>query len=183
MKALFIVILAALALVACQTTQAAPPASVEAQKYRAIQGEIQKQQADLAITGVKIEAESRGIVEGLKELEKDMVSVPEGNLWLPQIQALGNRAEGLRGEAEKLNVQLESEREINRRQAEKFNTYEASQARAMSERDTKIAILEVENKKGKGKRNTLLAIVITAITIIVLYLVFKILRALRIVPF
>jgi hypothetical protein len=182
MKALLAAIVAALTFGACQTMQAAPQASMEALEYREIQGEIQRQQADLAITGVKIEAESRGIVEGLKELEKDMVSAPEAGPWLPQIQELSNRAEGLQGEAEKINVQLEAERETNRLQNAKFNAYEAAQDKAMSERDTEIAALKVENKKVAGQRNTLLAIVITAVSVIVLYLVFTILRRLKIIP-
>jgi hypothetical protein len=182
MKALFAVIVAALTFGACQTMRAAPPASLEALEYRKIQGEIQKQQADLAITGVKIEAESRGLVEGLKELEKDMVSAPEGNLWLPQIQALGNRAEGLQEEAAKLNIQLESERETNRLQNAKFNAYEAAQDRAISERDTEIATLKVENKKVTGQRNTLLAIVITAVVVVAAGIIVTVLRRLKIIP-
>jgi predicted nucleic acid-binding Zn-ribbon protein len=183
MKALFTVIVAAFVLGACQTMKSAPPASMEALEYRDIQGEAQKQQTELAITGVKINAESRGIVEGIKELEKDMVSTPEGSLWLPQIQELRGRAEGLRGEAEKLNIQLEAERETNGRLTAQFNAYEAAQEKAISERDTEIAVLRVKNGKVKGQRNTLLAIVITAVSIIILYLIFTILRRLKIIPF
>jgi hypothetical protein len=182
MKALFAVIVAALTFGACQTMRAAPSASLEALEYREIQGEIQRQQADLAITGVKIEAESRGLVEGLKELEKDMVSAPEAGPWLLQIQELRGRAEGLQDEAAKLNIQLEAERETNRLQNAKFNAYEAAQDRAVSERDTEIAALKAGNKKITGQRNTLLAIVITAVSVIVLYLAFTILRRLKIIP-
>jgi hypothetical protein len=131
MKSLFTVIVATFVLGACQTMKSTPPASMEALEYRDIQGEAQKQQTDLAITGVKIEVESLGIVENIKELEKDMVSVPEGSIWLPQIQELRGRAEGLRGEAEKLNVQLEAERETNGRLTAKFNAYESAQDRAI----------------------------------------------------
>jgi hypothetical protein len=183
MKALFAVIIAALVLGACQTMRAAPPASVEALEYRDVQGEIQKQQADLAITGVKIKTESRGIVEEIMELEKDMVPTSEGSVWLPRIQELQFRAEGLQREAEKLNIQLESERETSGMLTAKFNAYEAAQNKALSERDTEITSLKVENKKVKGQRNTLLGIVITAISVIVLYLVFTILRRLKIIPF
>jgi hypothetical protein len=169
------------ACISCTTMGAVAPAP-EALEYRDVQGEIQKQQADLAITGVKIETESRGIVEDIMELEKAMVSTPEGSLWLPRTQELQVRAEGLQGEAEKLNIQLESEREINGRLTAEFNTYEAAQNKALSERDTEIISLKVENKKVKGQRNTLLGIVITAISVIVLYLGFTILRRLKNIP-
>jgi predicted nucleic acid-binding Zn-ribbon protein len=156
---------------------------VEALEYRDVQEEMQKQQADIAITDVKIETESRRIVDGIKELEKDMVYAPEGTLWLPQIQELRDRAEVLQGEAEKLNVQLETERETNERLIAKFNAYESSRDRVMSEWDTDIVVLKVENGKVKRKRNTLFASIITAVSVIVLYLVFTILRRLKIIPF
>jgi hypothetical protein len=161
---------------------AAPPASLEALEYREIQSGIQKQQADLAVTGVKIEEASRVLVEGLKELEQDMVSAPEAGPWLPQIQELRSRAEGLQGEAAKLNVQLEAEREINGRLTTKFNDYEAAQDRAVSERDTEIAVLKVENKKVTGQRNTLLAVVITAGVVVAAGIIVTVLRRLKIIP-
>jgi hypothetical protein len=163
--------------------RSAPPPSAEALEYREIQSEIQKQQADLALTGVKIENESRGLVEGLKELEKDMVSTPEaGTIWLSQVQALGNRAEELRREAENLNIQLGAERETNGMLNVKFNAYEAAQDRAISERDTEIAALKVENGTVKGQRNTLLAIVITAGVVVAAGIIVSVLRRLKIIP-
>jgi hypothetical protein len=52
----------------------------------------------------------------------------------------------------------------------------------LSEKDTEIAGLKVENKKIKGQRNTLLAIVITAVLVIVIFIVVKVLRTFRVVP-
>jgi uncharacterized small protein (DUF1192 family) len=155
----------------------------ETMKYRDILEQVQDQHVDIAITGVKIETESRGIVEDIKELEEDMVSVPEGSLWLPQVQELHDRAAGLQEEAEKMNIQLEVERKTNGMLTEEFNAFEAAHYKAVSERDTEITILKIENSKVKGQRNTLFAIVITAVLVIVLYLVFTILKRLKIIPF
>jgi hypothetical protein len=55
-------------LIGCASTRTAAP-SPGALEYRDVQMEIQQQQTELAVTGVKIEEGSRGIVEGIAALE------------------------------------------------------------------------------------------------------------------
>jgi hypothetical protein len=85
-------------------------------------------------------------------------------------------------QVETLNAQLTQERETTSEQNTKFNEYEKKQNELISEMDGEITDLKIENKEVKGQRNTLLGIVITAISIIAIFLVVKILRALRIIP-
>jgi hypothetical protein len=178
---LYLFILAAF-LMGCKTMKATPAPSEAAMEYRAIQEELHTRQTETAITGVKIEDGSREIVAGLDALETAMAAVPEADPLLPQVQALRVRAGELQGEAVTLNRQLAAERENSSRLEAKYNDYESIQVNEMALKDTKINTLEVENKKITGQRNTLLAIVITAITVIVLIIAVKVLRAMRIIP-
>jgi outer membrane murein-binding lipoprotein Lpp len=183
-----IVILAAIWLAGCSTMKPVSLSIPETKEYREIQGEIQKQQADLAVTGAVIEQGSKGIVEGLTELEKEIstASIDTGNderaSWLAQVQTLKGKAESLQTDAETLNRQLAQERDTNSRLNAEFNQYEIAQIKASAEKDTEIRDLQVENKKVKGQRNTLLGIVITAGIIIVLGIVLTVLRRLKIIP-
>jgi hypothetical protein len=169
--------------------RAAPPPNETASEYRDIQGEIQRQQTDLAITGVKVEEESRGMVGDIENLETSISSAApdygetDRLNWLRQVQDLRKRAEGHQADAEKMNRQLAEEREAYSKLSHKFDEYEAVQDNALSERDTENAQLWVENKAVKGQRNTLLAIVITAVSAIVLIIAVKILRVLKVIPF
>ena len=167
----------------CQTMKATPAPSETAMEYRGLQEELQARQTETAITGVRIEAGSREIVAGLDALESAMVAAPESGVdWLPPVQALKVRAGELQGEAETLNRQLAGERENNGRLGAKFNDYEAATIRDLAVKEGEINTLRVENKKLSGQRNTLLAIVITAVSIIVIFIAIKLLRALRILP-
>jgi chromosome segregation ATPase len=182
MKITLLVLLAA-TLLGCQTMRAVPAPVEAAAEYRAVSGELQKQQAEIAITGVKIEGESRGLAEGLEELEAAMTAAPYGGgTWLPQVHSLRENAEDLHSEVENLNRQLSTEREQSRLQEGKFNEYESVTQRDMSNMGTEINTLRVELKKVTGDKNTLLAIVITAISVIVLLLAIWILRKLKVIP-
>jgi chromosome segregation ATPase len=160
-----------------------------ASEYRDIQNDLQRQQTDIAITGVKVEAESRGIAGDIAKLEESLsTGAPDyGETdrlnWLRQVQDLRERAEGHQADAEKMNRQLSEEREAYSKLTHKFDNYETAQDKALSERDTENAQLRVENKAVRGQRNTLLAIVITAIMGIVLIIAVKVLRALKVIPF
>jgi chromosome segregation ATPase len=167
----------------CKTIGVAVAPSSEAFEYREIQGDLLQKQADLAITGSKIEAESKQLSEGLEKIETALTSFESGgsNL-LPQVQALRAVAEKHERSAEMLNIQLAEEREINRELSKKFDEYDVAQNKALSEMAGNIASLEVENRRLKGQRNTLLAVVITAVSIIVIIIAVKVLRAMRIIP-
>jgi hypothetical protein len=175
-------ILLAITVTGCQTAKAMPVPGEEAGVFREIREELQARQTETAITGVKIETESREIAAGLDALETAMITVPEAEPLLPQVQALRVRAGDLQAEAKTLNRQLAEERENSGRLAAKFSDYETAAVRDMAEKDGKINTLRVENKKLAGQRNTLLAIVITAITVIVLIIAVKVLRALKVIP-
>ncbi|MDR2742348.1 MAG: hypothetical protein LBB98_09380 [Treponema sp.] len=76
MKAVVLALSAAI-LIGCASTRAAvPPPSESAGEYREIQGEIQKQQTDLAITGEKLKEGTKGIVEGITNLEAAIPASP-----------------------------------------------------------------------------------------------------------
>jgi hypothetical protein len=63
--------------------------------------------------------------------------------------------------------------------AAKFNDYEVSQAKALA----KLAAVKADNKKLEWQRNTLLAIIITAILAITGFVVIKVLRVFKVLPF
>ena len=185
-----VITLAALWFGGCTTVRpAAPPPSPIAAEYRETQAEIQQQQTELAITGVKLETESRGIAGDIARLEESIAAAPpdfgetDRLAWVSQVQALRERAEGHQAETEKLNQQLAEERETTRRQGELFDRQEDAWQQALSEREGENTTLRVENKAIKGQRNTLLAIMITAGTVILIFVVFKVLRFFKVIPF
>jgi predicted RNase H-like nuclease (RuvC/YqgF family) len=183
MKFFLVVLAAALALNSCASMRAAPPPVETAIEYREIQGEIGRQQTDLAVTGEKIEHEARGIVEGIVALETSLAAPDyDRELLVDQAHALRVRAEGMEAETENLNRQLAAEREASAQLDRKFNEYEKETNIELSNRDTEINRLTVDNAKERGRGNTWMAIVITAVSIVVLYIVIKVLRALRIIP-
>ncbi|MDR2078972.1 MAG: hypothetical protein LBP74_04530 [Treponema sp.] len=177
------------AIMGCTSTRASvPPPSPIAAEYRETQAEVQQQQAELAITGTKIEAESRAIAGDIAKLEASIAAAPpdfgeaERLAWLSQAQALRERAEGHQAEAEKLNRQLAEEREINGRMTRQFNEYEVVQLEALTERDTEISALKIENKAVKGQRNLYLAMFIALCLGVLGYIAFRVFRFLRIIP-
>jgi chromosome condensin MukBEF ATPase and DNA-binding subunit MukB len=182
--------LAVIILGGCASIRAAQPPPKETEsEYRDIQNDLQRQQTDIAITGIKVEEESLGIVGDIARLEESISTANQdyGEIdrlnWLRQVQDLREKAEGHQADIEKMNRQLAEEREVYSRLTHKFDEYETSQNKALSERDTENAQLRVENKAVYGQRNTLLAIMITAVSVIVLFVVFKILRAFKVIPF
>jgi predicted nucleic acid-binding Zn-ribbon protein len=183
-KEIIILFIASCALFSsCETTKGAVTTSQEAFEYREIQGEIQRQQADLAITGEKIKEGVKGIVEGITDIETAITEAPDSaEILLPKIQSVRIEAESLQMQVETLNVQLTQERKTTVEQNTRFNEYEKKQNELIAEMDGEITALKVENKEVKGQRNTLLAIVLTVVLIIVILLAVKVLRALRIIP-
>jgi hypothetical protein len=173
----------------CTTVRpVSPPPSPIAAEYRAAQAEIRQQQTELAITGTKIEAESREISRHIARLEESIAAAPpdfgetDRLAWLSQAQALRERAEGHQAETEKLNRQLADERETTRRQGELFDRQEEAWQRALSEREAENTALRVENKKITGQRNMTLVIAVSLALAIIGFIVIRILRFFRIIP-
>jgi predicted RNase H-like nuclease (RuvC/YqgF family) len=167
----------------CKTTKGSVTPSPKAFEYREIQDEIQKQQADLAITGERVKERAKGIAEGIADLETAVAADPDrAGILLPKVQSLSREAESLQMQAETLNALLAKERETTSELNTKFNEYEKKQNELIAGMGGEITALKTENKQVKGQRNTLLAIVITAVSVIAIFLAVKILRALRIIP-
>ena len=166
-----------------------PPPGPIAEEYRETQADLRQQQAELAVTGQKIEDQGRGLVADLTRLEESIAgAAPEAGEaerqdWLRQAQALREQAETHQADIEGLNRQLAEERETARKQDRKFNEYEFAVTGQFSERDAENAQLRVENKAVKWQRNTLLAIVITAVVLVVLIIAIKVLRFFKVIPF
>ncbi|GHU65143.1 hypothetical protein FACS189447_03560 [Spirochaetia bacterium] len=177
----------AILLIGCQTTRVTPAPGEGSVEYRGIQEEIRNQQTEIAISGAAIEHGAREITSGLTDLEKSMSAAEyteaDRQAWLSGVHVLRGQSEGLQSEIVNLNFQLSQEREKSSLLSLSFNKFENIQLQALSEKDTEINRLAVENKKVKGQRNTLMAIVITAITVIVLSIAVKVLRAMRVIPF
>jgi hypothetical protein len=106
----------------------------------------------------------------------------DGGEILIKVRGLRAAAEDHQVEAEKLNILLARERENGGKLSEQFNEYEQTALARLSQKDTEIAGLKVENKKVKGQRNTLLAVGITAVSAIVIFVTVKVLRVLRVLP-
>jgi hypothetical protein len=178
----FFVFLVFTALSGCASIKSSTPPP-EAIEYREVQEQINQQQTELAITGVEIEKDSREIAGGIAAIES-VLADPEYNrvVIANQVHDLRVVAEKHLADTETLNQQLADEREMSSRQGEIFNEREKEWQKAVSERETAITTLKVENKKLVGQHNTLLAIILTAlgaIFIATIIIVVKILRALR----
>ena len=166
--------------ISCKTIGGRAETGKDAAEYREIENELQKRQTALAVTGERIESESNKIVEDISWLEKSLSAIlPADSGLVEQTRILKARAEKLQTEAENLNRQLAAERETNSALAAKFNDYEADQNKALAE----LAVVKADNKKLEGQRNTLLAIIITAILAIIIFIAIKVLRAFKVLPF
>jgi hypothetical protein len=164
--------------------RAAAPPVPGALEYREIQAEIWHRQTEIGISGSRIEESGRGIVEGLEALETAL-EAPEFDRErvITRFREVRVIAEDHQSEIESLNLMLAQERESTRRRGELFDRREEAWQRALSERETENAGLRVENKAVKGQRNTLMAIVITAVSAALLFAAFKILRFFKAPPF
>ena len=163
----------------CKTIEGRVAAGMDAAEYRDLQNELQRRQTDLAVTGEKIESDSRRMVEDIARLEKSAAAIAPDSGLVEQSRVLKSRAEKLQIEAENLNRQLAAERETNSALAAKFNDYETAQNKAMAE----LAAVKADSKKLEGQRNTLLAIIITAILAIIVFIAIKVLRVFKVLPF
>jgi predicted nucleic acid-binding Zn-ribbon protein len=157
------------------------PFIAETVAYREVQGEIQEIQSDLSATGAKIETEAQSIIQGLSDLENAMTDAPpeEAARWIHQVQSIREDAENLQGEVNTLNLILSQERGAYNNLFLKFNDYEAAQKKIVLEMDTELTSLRVENRAVKGQRNTILAAVITAVSVILIIIAVKVLRRAR----
>jgi hypothetical protein len=84
-------------------------------------------------------------LRSIEEYKK--TSEAEKQTWLLQVQGLRTRAGNLEAESMSLNGQLRNQRELNQKLTLSFNEYEGDQSRLMSQKDTQIIRLEVENER------------------------------------
>lgn len=182
-KAVIFSLCAAALFVSCATTKATPPPGESAGEYRGLQGELHRQQADIAVSGQKIEDQGRGLVDDLTRLEAVIAAAPEAGEAGRLVRAARVKAENHVVDIERLNQQLAAERETVRKQDQNFIEYETVMTGQLSDRDTENAKLREEVKAVKGQRDTLLAIVITAVSVALLFVVFKVLRFFKVLPF
>jgi hypothetical protein len=178
----YVFFLAFTALSGCASMKSStpPPGAIE---YRGVQEKISQQQTELAITGVTIEKDSREIAGEIAAIESTLAA-PEydRSVLASQVHDLRIIAEKHQADTENLNRQLAEERDAGSRLGEIFNEREEEWEKAISERETAIIILKVENKKLGGQRNTLIAMVLTALGVILVIIVVKVLRKLKILP-
>jgi hypothetical protein len=109
-------------------------------------------------------------------------SATEKQNWLLQVSELQTRARSLSWESMLLNDQLRQERERRRKSEQLFNEYEAAQSLLMSQKDTRITILETESK---GKDRLILRLIMAVVPLglsVVGYIVFRVCRFLKIIP-
>jgi hypothetical protein len=188
MKRCLPIIFSAILVASCASTRALPPPSESAGEYRELQGELSRQQADIAIAGQKIEDQGRGLVEDLARLEEAMATAPDAGeterlYWLSRIQAAKVEAEVHQADILDLNRRLAAERETVKKQNQKFNDYEIEMVEMLSDRNTENTRLKVENKAVKGQRNTLLLIVIVVVGAALAVVVFKVCRFFKVLLF
>jgi predicted nucleic acid-binding Zn-ribbon protein len=181
MKRYVPIVFSASLLASCASTWAAVPPS--AGNYRAAQGELRRQQADIAAAGQKIEDHGRALVDDLTLLEEAISAAPDAGEAGRLVLAARAKAEDHAADIENLNRQLAAERETVIKQDQKFDEYEAAMTGRLSARDTENAELREEIKEIKGQRNTLLAIVITAASAALLFAASRILRFFKVLPF
>jgi hypothetical protein len=94
----------------------------------------------------------------LRSIEKVWTnSAAERQSSLSQVSELKTRARNLSWESMLLNDQLRQERELRRKSEQLFSEYEAAQSLQMSQKDTRIAVLEAESE---GKDKAILRLVI-----------------------
>jgi hypothetical protein len=177
--------LGALWLCGCTTLRPAVSPIPEATEYRQVQEEIHHQQAELAVTGERIEEGSRSIAEGIVRLEESITNAApdfgdaEREDWLNQVRELRSEAEEHHVETEKLNQQLARERETTRREGELFDEREVAWQQAVSELGTENAALRGENKKIAGQRNVLFIIAVSLAGAWAVYIAYKISKIFR----
>jgi predicted nucleic acid-binding Zn-ribbon protein len=164
--------------------------------YRAIEREADRNSAELAVTGADIAAGVERIEEqtarvaseledletaiggsGLPDVEKDAL-LYQAAIVREENSALRGEVNILREDAVRLNDQLVEEREIRAALSKEHDRLETAAVTVQIELgDTKEDLAKV-----KGQRNTFLAILITAGVVVVLFIVFKVLRAIKIIP-
>jgi hypothetical protein len=188
MKAIILVLFVSV-LIGCTSIRAAVPASLGNDgEYRELQGDLQRQQADIAVAGQKNEDQGRGLVEDLTRLEDSIARAApdageaEHQYWLSLVQDTRTAAETHVSEIENLNLKLKEERETNRKKDQKFNEYKAAITGELTAMGTENADLRETVKTVKGQRNTLFATILTAIGIMLIIVVVKVLRTLKIIP-
>jgi PBP1b-binding outer membrane lipoprotein LpoB len=175
---------AALLFAGCVSTRAVVPSPGEsAGEYRELQGELYQQQADIAVAGQKIEDQGRGLVDDLTRLEEVIAAAPDAGEAGHLVQVVRVKAEDHVADIERLNQQLVVERETVKKQDQKFNDYEIEMVKMLSDKDTENVQLREENEAVRGQRNTFLAIIITAGSVILIFVVFKVLRFFKVLPF
>jgi hypothetical protein len=159
--------------------------------YRAIERESDRNSAGLAVTGAgiaagveRVDGHAERVQTSLENLttmiDNSGLEDAEKSALLRQAVVAQEEAAALRGEVGilredtgRLNAQLAEQREISAALSAEHDKQEAAASAVRIELEaTKEELAEV-----KGQRNTFLAILITAGVVVVLFIVFKVLRA------
>ena len=170
------------------------PVFTDGTAYRAIEREADRNSAELAVTGAGIAAGVERIdgyaERGVSELDNlgtaiDGSSLAEKNALLRQVAtarecmvAMSGEIGILRKDTGRLNAQLAEQRDINVALLAEQDRLEAAAAAVQIE----LGDMKEELAKVKGQRSTFSSILITAGVAVVLFIVFKVLRAIKIIP-
>ena len=169
------------------------PVFTDGTAYRAIEREADRNSAELAVTGAgiaagveRIDGYAERVVSELDNLGTaiDGSSLAEKNALLRQVAtaregmvAMSGEIGILRKDTGRLNAQLAEQRDINVALSAEHDRLEAAAAVQIELGDMKEELAKV-----KGQRSTFSAILITAGVAVVLFIVFKVLRAIKIIP-
>ena len=123
------------------------------------------------------QSEVRNIEQYREKSEKEKA------LWLSQVQRLNCEANILHQESANLNSLLSQARERNRQLEKSFNGYEAAASLTISQQSMQISELKTKNEKQAGQIRMFWIIVITTGAAVLFFIVFKVLRILKVKPF
>jgi hypothetical protein len=179
--------LLALLFCSCSSVKTVPAVSESSKDYRNLQGALYQQQTEIAVAGQKIENQSLSLIKDLTDLEKEIASSSNAGEadrlhWLAQVRTARIDAETHQATIKNLNQQLAAEREIVKNQSQTFNEYEATMTTLLSDKTKENTQLRVENKTIKGQRNTLLGAILTAVSLVAIFLVIKFLKRTKHIP-
>ena len=164
--------------------------------YRAIERDADRNSADLAVTGANIAAGVERIDSHAGRVASELDSLGaaisgsslgdmEKSALLRQVAVAREEAAALRSEADilrrdtgRLNTQLAEQREISVALSAEHDKREVAAAAVRIELEG----TKEELAKAEGQRNAFRAILITAGVVAALFMVFKALRAIKIVP-
>jgi chromosome segregation ATPase len=165
--------------------------------YRAIEREADRNNVELTVTGVDIAADVERLDSHAERVKSELdglgVVILDSNLedaeksaLFHQVAVAQREAEALRDEvgilredAGRLNAQLAEQREISAALSDKHDKREAAGAEVKAE----LAVTKEKLVKVSGQRNLAVAVAIALALAIIGFIVIRVLRFLRIIPF